>query len=247
MQCNHCSNTIRSCYMQQHCPEEYSWCLQAQGWHKKKNKWRCPICHHQPMNCRSDDLGHVCLQNAHGILQHPSEMAQLHGFIATHLDVHVANLVEFGFEYVWHHRECGGNFPAFSPTHWCFGSDCSRMFSRLDMWRPCPDWTNRRWCEVALNMPTSCLPLIENRARHSTLASWVECLVGLITAIGTSACFLPEGNILEIANVRSQADGVAFMETVWQIWTDLRHIGVPMPTDDFTRSPFCGLRQMLDQ
>ena len=118
------------------------------------------------------------------------------------------------------------------------------------MWRPCPDWPNRRWCEVALNMPQSTLQLREERVRRTTLASWVECLVGLITAIGTSARYLPDGNIVEIAiPFGRNVDGETFMETVCLVWQDLMRIGIPMPMDRFTRSAYCGLRQrqILDQ
>ena len=115
---------------------------------------------------------------------------------------------------------------------------------RLDMWRPCQDWTNRRWCEVALHMPRSTSKLRSKSARGTTLASWVECLVGLITVIGTENLFLPEGNRLELVfqgGCQGATDGHAFMETVWQIWTDLTNIGIPMPTNCFSRSAYCGL------
>ena len=107
-------------------------------------------------------------------------------------------MMAFGFVYSWHHSERGGSYPASSPTQWCFGSNCSRIFSKLDMWRPCKDWHNRRWCEVALFMPKCTLHLRSESARRSTMASCVECLVGLITVIGSSGRFLPDGNALEI-------------------------------------------------
>ena len=191
-QCAHCSNMVHSCYIHQD-TEESSWCLQAQGWHCKKGRWRCPQHHWQPMNCQLCDLGQLCLQNGHGILQHPFEMASLRSFIENNLDVHVAKMMEFGFIYNWHHIELGGAYPACSPTQWSFGSEGSRIFSKLDMWRPCKDWSNRRWCELALSMPKSTFQLRHESARNNTLASWLECLVGLITVIGTSAFFCPRG------------------------------------------------------
>ena len=245
MRCSHCSIAGHSCYNNRD-NEYFSWCLQAQGWHRKKNRWRCPNCHDQLQNCQYVDLGHECVCNGHGVLQHPDELSDYHVFIEECLDVSVARMIEFGFIYRWHHIECNGSYPPSSPTDWCFGSECSRVWSRLDMWRPCHDWTSRRWCEVALHMPRSTSKLRNESARGTTLASWVECLVGLITVIGTEAHFLPEGNRLELVvqnGCQGTTDGRAFMNTVWQIWMDLARIGIPMPQEDcFSRSAYCGLR-----
>ena len=55
------------------------------------------------MNCMPEDLGARCRQNGHSFFEHDPEIPQFHGFIEKILDVHVANLMEFGAEYIWHH------------------------------------------------------------------------------------------------------------------------------------------------
>lgn len=93
-------------------------------------------------------------------------------------------------------------------------------------------------------MPRSTSKLRSESARGTTLASWIECLVGLITVIGTNGHFLPESNRLELVFQRGRqgaTDGHAFMETVWQIWMDLMSMGIPLPMDSFNRSAYCGL------
>ena len=81
-------------------------------------------------------------------------------------------------------------------------------------------------------------------ARGTTLASWLECVVGLITVLGTDASFLPEGNRLELVyhgRPRCATDGRVFTETLWRIWKDLMRMGIPLPADSFNRSDYCGL------
>tara|TARA_B110000196_G_scaffold284952_1_gene267776 strand:- start:56 stop:331 length:276 start_codon:yes stop_codon:yes gene_type:complete len=86
-------------------------------------------------------------------------------------------------------------------------------------------------------------------ARGTTLASWLECLVGLITAIGTDCVFLPEGNRLDLVYQHGRqgaTDGRAFMEAVWRIWRDLMSIGIPLPEERFNTSAYCGLRALTN-
>ena len=128
VRCNHCISTGHSCYSNED-SECFSWCLQAKGWHCKKNKWRCPNCHDQLRNCQERDLGPKCMCNEHGVLQHPPELGNYHFLIETSLDVNVTQMIEFGFTYRWHHIQCTGSYPASSPTDWCFGSESSRVWS----------------------------------------------------------------------------------------------------------------------
>ena len=76
----------------------------------------------------------------------------------------------------------------------------------------------------------------------------MECLVGLICVIGTAGSNLPEGNRLELRYHRGRAtvSGEEFMETVWQIWQDMVRIGIPLPTEDFDRTLYCGFLAIAD-
>ena len=241
VQCCNCDSRIESCYNPQSHPQSedeslFICCLQARGWDKKKNNWRCGRCHHQVQNCIEADLGEICKRNGHGVWQHPYELVDFHGFIEHRLDYAVARFLELGFTFRWHHETLGGNFPGSSPTDWMGGIDGSRTFSRIDFYRPATDWTNRRWCEVALHMRMSTHELKD--ARHCTYASWMECLVGLIYAVGTNGSKLPAGNRLELV-YHGRCQKVAeddFTNIVKHIWYCLQTIGISLPRFDFTES-----------
>ena len=184
--CCHCGNSEPSCYGPDE-PDHVSQCLQAKLWHCLRGRWRCPGCHCKEQACTFEQLGILC--HRHGVLQHPPVLEQHHEHIENSLDVHVARLIASGFTINWHHEECGRNFPTSTPTTWWFGSDSSRIFSKLDFHRPCPDWSNREWCEIASHMPTSTRSLSQEGASATTYASWVECMIGLIAALGTGGRF----------------------------------------------------------
>ena len=94
--CSNCSRIGRSCYIDAN-SECFCWRLQAQGWHRKENRWRCLDCHWQAQRCLDEDLGQPCRQNGHGIAQHSPELADHHRTIEDTLDVAVAQMIGFGF------------------------------------------------------------------------------------------------------------------------------------------------------
>ena len=242
VKCCNCASSIESCYNPQSHPQSedeslFICCLQARGWDKKKNNWRCGRCHHQEQNCIEADLGELCKRNGHGVRQHPYELVKFHNFIEDDLDVAVKRFLDLGFTFRWHHETLGGDFPRTSPTDWMGGFDGCRIFSRIDFWRPAADWTNRRWCEVALHMPGSTHEL--KGERHCTYASWMECLVGLIYAVGTHGSKLPAGNRLELV-YHGRCQKVAeddFTNRVKHIWDCLQTIGISLPRFQGSTSP----------
>ena len=217
---------------------EYKWCLQAQGWIKLKKFWRCPKCHYRPQDTLASDLGERCACHRDVIFAFPAELTEYHAYIRDHLDYHASALIRFGCSYVWHHESCGGSYPPTSPTTWDLSHTGCRVYSKLDFWRPSDDWTNRRWAEVAQHMRESraLAGLDEGMTRGSTLASWMECLVGIVYAIVTECKHMPDGNEIVVEMSRqARSQPQEFAGSVRGVWNGLCYIGVPMPACDSYR------------
>ena len=234
MKCHHCGrhtlvhyNDVQSA--------EFSWCLKAQGWSKKRQIWRCPNCHGQAQDTLPSDLGVRCACHRDAIFQHPAVLSeQQHRHIHDMLDATVAALIQTGCIYIWHHVELGGNYPSSSPTKWDMTGEGSRVWSKLDFFRPSDDFTNRQWSEVVQHMPESCrLARLQNSSysRAGTKASWMESLVGVVYAVGSGGMQLPHGNVLcvQLPN-SSRVNANAYMDVLQKVWENLKCLGVPMPT-----------------
>ena len=217
------------------------WCLQAQGWNRKRGAWRCHGCHSQPQNCLAADLGSECVHHRDEIFQFPPELGEHHGFIRDFLDLHVQRFIEFRCDYMWTHEVCGGQHPKSSPTLWNLTDAGCHIFSKIDFFRPAADWSNRRWCEVARCMPLSRSTAGFNDAwtRASTLASWMESFIGIVYVVGTGGLYLPAGNMIYVrrAPAWESATTASFMACLHAVWRGLEHIGVQMPAFETNRLP----------
>ncbi len=178
-----------------------------------------------PQNCLKIDLDPLCV--LHGVFEHPFLFEKYHDHIQNVLDLAVATLCNHGIFFRWYHPIDSGAYPRSSPTDWHFTEDCSRVFSKIDFFRPCTDWTNREWSEIATFMPQSLAGLRD--ARASTKASCIETLIGIICSLGTNGSTLPAGNILEVKGKIWHG----LMECIDSIWKFLECIGIPMPRDQF--------------
>ena len=78
--------------------------------------------------------------------------------------------------------------------------------------------------------------LDEGMTRGSTLASWMECLVGIVYAIVTECKHMPDGNEIVVEMSRqARSQPQEFAGSVRGVWNGLCYIGVPMPACDSYR------------
>ena len=104
---------------------------------------------------------------------------------------------------------------------------------KLDFYRPCEDWGNRKWAEVASKMRRSTANLQDKNEKNCVYASWMECMVGLIAVIINGGKDLPAFNDLEVFHAGGAPLSVeecrALVDIVTVIWAALKKILIPMP------------------
>ena len=71
----------------------------------------------------------------------------------------------------------------------------------------------------------------------STLASWMESMIGIVHVVGTGGVHLPSGNMINVRRAAGwdAATSAFFMACLRAVWQGLEHIGVKMPAFEARR------------
>ena len=224
--CDHCEKRTRDVACYDRHAEEWDWntCMKAHGFTKQGQLIRCFTCCPAIQTVLVEDLPLRC-RARHGIAP---PVDRLHGI--HHLLPELDDAL-FAFWMLrpvaeWFHPTTRGSYPNSSPTVWRGDAESSRLFARVDFYRPRMDWQNVDWDELTRHMPKVLKsPQILGYARPAARASWMECMTGLAFHARYHSRFLPPGNALRITSPSTDETTLRFLLT--GISELLCRVGVP--------------------
>lgn len=237
--CSTCGRQFRVCITHRRADHsEVQQCLLAQG--LQKSKGGVSTC----FSCRAQQ-GRGTLQNVlegelppecrhHGVTPPIPRLQHLQPLFPA-LDNALMDFWSQRPFFIWYHQGGGGPFPTgelcqddsgrmWYKSIWDGGQHGMRQWSRIDFFRPAPDWVNADWDETLRGCPRISSFLL-HEFRASQRATWMECLVGAVYHVGTQAVHLPN-NIL---SVRGPAGPHAMLFQLAELWRCLVALQIPMP------------------
>ena len=189
--CRTCHAQITSCAAED--AQDRASCVKMRGWAKPRNpkgshqdRYNCGACHYQPQAMRFRDIPAACKKAGHvDIVRRPSVWsAEVVEVFRTSLDAAIIELLDLRLMIeCWLHAK---------PIRWEFDGINIRNVSKIDHFRPARDHTNVEWGQVLENCPMTSRRLgLDNATSEAT---WMECLLGVVTAMLSGGRYLPSDN-----------------------------------------------------